>query len=84
MLFTNIELPNGIELKNRIMKAALNEALADKNYDVTENHIELYRKWANGGVGLIVSGNVMVNRNHRSEPGNVVLDNKTNTIMLKN
>ena len=36
--------------------------------------LPLYRAWAEGGSGLSVTGNVMVDGRARSEPGNVVVE----------
>jgi len=72
-----IALPNGIELKNRIIKAAMSETLADKTNQPNTKHIALYKRWAEGGSGLLISGNVMIDRSQLGEPGNIVLDNKT-------
>ena len=72
-----IVLPNGIELKNRIVKAAMSETLADKTNQPNTKHIALYKRWAEGGSGLLISGNVMIDRSQLGEPGNIVLDNKT-------
>ena len=34
----------------------------------------LYRRWSQGGYGLLVTGNVMVDRTQLGEPGNVVIE----------
>ncbi|WP_083205225.1 hypothetical protein [Bacillus sp. FJAT-27264] len=71
-------LPSGATLPNRICKTALSEGLADTNNDSTNRLETLYRKWSEGGTGLILSGNVQVDRWHLERPGNVVLDEQTN------
>ncbi|MCC9878512.1 NADH:flavin oxidoreductase/NADH oxidase family protein [Streptococcus agalactiae] len=83
MLFEQVTLPNGQVLKNRIAKAALSETLAEKDFQPNTKHINLYRQWALGGTGLLISGNVMVDRNHISEPGNVVVDEETDRYILE-
>tara|TARA_R110002096_G_scaffold133574_1_gene284491 strand:- start:7606 stop:8733 length:1128 start_codon:yes stop_codon:yes gene_type:complete len=40
----------------------------------TERHVRLYRKWAEGGAGILVTGNVQVDRRFLERPGNVVID----------
>ena len=67
-------LPCGVALPNRICKAAMTEGLADPLNRPTEAHLRLYRRWAEGGSGLLLTGNVQVNRFHLERPGNVVLD----------
>ena len=69
-----LDLPCGARIKNRFMKSAMSETLADPRSDPTEGLATLYRTWARGGVGLSVTGNVMVDRGALGEPGNVALD----------
>jgi len=83
MLLSKITLPNQTILKNRIVKSAMSETLADKENNPTEKHIHLYHRWAQGGSGLLISGNVMVDRDHLGEPGNVVIDENTDKSILK-
>ncbi|MFE3229196.1 NADH:flavin oxidoreductase/NADH oxidase family protein [Nocardia sp. NPDC059228] len=73
-LTDTVTLPCGAILPNRVMKSALSEALAGA--DNAPNHAleQLYRRWAHGGFGLVVTGNVMVDRCHLGEPGNVVIE----------
>jgi len=70
-----IALPCGVVLKNRLAKAPLTEGLADGMNRATEGHVRLYRQWAQGGAGLVVTGNVQVDRRFLERPGNVVIDN---------
>lgn len=69
-----IKLPCGAVLKNRIAKAAMTEGLADALNRVTGRHVTLYRRWAEGGAGLLITGNVMVDRRYLERPGNVAID----------
>lgn len=69
-----LDLPSGVRLPNRIAKAALSEALGDADNSPDERLVTLYRRWALGGYGLLVTGNVMVDRRHLGEPGNVVIE----------
>jgi 2,4-dienoyl-CoA reductase-like NADH-dependent reductase (Old Yellow Enzyme family) len=73
-LSTPIELPNGSKIKNRLMKSAMSENLGDKKHNPPKGLATLYRTWAQGGIGLQVTGNVMVDRTALGEPKNVVLD----------
>ncbi len=61
-------------MPNRLAKAAMTEGLADAHGRPTEGHERLYGAWADGGAGLLISGNVIVDRDHLERPGNVVLD----------
>jgi len=56
MLFETITLPCGQTLKNRAVKAAMEENMADANHYPSKKLKTLYTAWANGGVGLIISG----------------------------
>ena len=69
-----LALPNGVSLKNRIVKAAMTEGLADALNRATERHVTIYRRWAEGGAGLLLTGNVMVDRRYLERPGNVAID----------
>lgn len=81
--FTPLKLKNGTILKNRFMKAATSETLGDKYYRPTNKLINLYRAWAKGGTGLIITGNVMVDSSARGEFGNVVVEDEVNLNLLK-
>ncbi|MGG4444019.1 NADH:flavin oxidoreductase/NADH oxidase family protein [Brevibacillus fortis] len=83
ILANSLQLPNGIIIKNRFFKAALSENLAQEDNNPTMSLVTLYETWANGGAGLVMTGNVMVDRNALGEPGNVVVDDETNLDLLK-
>lgn len=74
MLDTPFTLPCGATLKNRICKSAMTEGLADDRQRATARHEQLYRQWSEGGAGLLLSGNVMIDRHVLERPGNVALD----------
>jgi 2,4-dienoyl-CoA reductase-like NADH-dependent reductase (Old Yellow Enzyme family) len=69
-----LRLPCGQVLPNRLAKAAMTEGLADPLNRATERHIRLYRRWADAGMGLVLSGNIQIDRNHLERAGNVVID----------
>lgn len=71
-------LPCGARLKNRFSKSAMTEALADSNDNPTHAHQNLYRRWADGGMAVQVTGNVMIDRRYLERPGNVVVENEDN------
>lgn len=73
-LGTPVTLPSGIGFKNPIAKAAMTEGLAGRDGHPNEGHVRLYRRWAAGGAGLLITGNVQVDRHHLERPGNVVVD----------
>jgi len=69
-----LALPCGATISNRLCKAALTEGLADARNNATERHERIYRRWSEGGAGLIITGNVQVDRRHLERPGNVAID----------
>jgi len=68
------DLGRGVCIKNRFFKSALSEQLGDSDRGPRPDLITLYRRWAEGGSGLLVTGNVMIDRRFLGEPGNVVLE----------
>lgn len=82
-IFDSLTLKTNNTIKNRFVKAAMSETFGDKNYQPTEQLISLYQAWANGGTGLLITGNVMVDRNARGEFGNIVVDQNQDYQLLK-
>ena len=74
LLAQSLTLPCGAVLPNRLAKAAMTEALADADMHATARHERLYRLWSEGGAGLLLTGNVMIDRRVQERPGNVVID----------
>lgn len=72
-----LTLGNGVVLKNRLAKAAMSEQLGDRNHNPTAKLDRLYRTWAQGEIGLLISGNIMIDRGHLGEAKNVVLDDQS-------
>lgn len=65
-------LPCGETLNNRMAKAALTERLADPSHLPNEKHIQLYKTWAAGGAGMLLSGNILIDERYLEAAGNVV------------
>lgn len=84
LLFTPITLPNGTTIKNRFFKSAMSEGMGTKNFQPKKNIATLYKRWAEGGTGLIITGNIMVDPKGTAEPGNIVFDKNSNMEILKN
>lgn len=74
-VFDTLPLPNGSSLPNRIAKAAMEENMADADHAPSDALIRLYSTWADGGAGLLLTGNVMVDGRAMTGPGGVVLEN---------
>ena len=77
-------LPCGAVLKNRIAKAAMTERLADHNNNATRALNHLYETWATSGTGLLISGNIMVDRRYKESGYNIVLEDERGMETLKN
>ena len=71
---SELGLPCGATIKNRLCKAAMTEGLADARNRATPRHVTLYRRWAEGGAGLLLTGNVQVDRRYLERAGNIVID----------
>jgi 2,4-dienoyl-CoA reductase-like NADH-dependent reductase (Old Yellow Enzyme family) len=69
-------LPNGFVLPNRLAKAALSEGLGTRDFGPGDRIKRLYRRWSGSGMGLTITGNVMVDRRAIGEPGNVVVEDE--------
>ncbi|UUY08321.1 NADH:flavin oxidoreductase/NADH oxidase family protein [Pseudomonas sp. J452] len=74
--FHALQLPNGTAIPNRIAKAAMEENLADASQGPSAELLRLYQAWAAGGAGLLLTGNVMVDRRAMTGPGGVVLEDE--------
>lgn len=82
-LAQSLTLRSGAVLKNRICKSAMNEAIATGEGRPTRQFEVLYRTWGEGGAGLLVTGNVMVDRRHANEPLAVAVEDKRDAILLE-
>ena len=69
-----LHLPCGATLSNRLAKAALTEGLATPDGVPTDCLERLYAMWSDGGASLLLSGNILIDRDHIERPGNVVID----------
>ena len=83
LLFTPITLPNGTTIKNRFFKSAMSEGMGTRGFQPKKNIATLYKRWAEGGTGLIITGNIMVDPKGTAEPGNIVFDKNSNMEILK-
>lgn len=75
-------LPNGAVLKNRLAKSAMSEALGTTDNRMTNGLVRLYERWADGGTGLLVTGNVMIDRRALGEPNNVSVEDERDMDLL--
>ncbi|CAM3919990.1 NADH:flavin oxidoreductase/NADH oxidase family protein [Smaragdicoccus niigatensis] len=73
-LFNSLVLGNGAVLPNRLAKAAMEENMAGPGQLPDDQIRRLYQRWSAGGVGLIITGNVMVHAEALTGPAGIVLD----------
>jgi 2,4-dienoyl-CoA reductase-like NADH-dependent reductase (Old Yellow Enzyme family) len=67
-------LPNGNRLVNRLAKSAMSERVATPSGAPSQGHVALYDAWSRGGAGLLITGNVMIDRHAIGETGNVIVE----------
>lgn len=77
-----LKLPCGSVLPNRIGKGAMTEGLATPDGVPTNELERLYGIWSDGGAGMLLSGNIQIDRDHLERPGNVVIDGPADDNMM--
>ena len=79
-----LTLPGGLTLANRLCRAAMTEGIASaRRNDPNERHERLYAANARGGAGLVLTGNMMVDRRSLERARNVVIDGATDMEALR-
>ncbi len=67
-----LTLSNGVVVPNRIVKAAMSEYLCDPDTNACPAAFRaLYEHWAASGAGMLLTGNIMVTREHMEAPSNL-------------
>lgn len=82
-IFDSLALPGGSVIENRIAKAAMEENMADDDQSPSDELLRLYKAWAEGGAGLLISGNVMIDGRAMTGPGGVVLEDARHLARFK-
>ncbi|MES1945256.1 oxidoreductase FAD/FMN-binding protein [Salinisphaera sp. PC39] len=75
VLNTPLRLPCGETLPNRLAKAGMTEGLSDRYLRATPGLCRLYERWSYGGAGLLITGNLQIDKRVLERPGNVAIDN---------
>lgn len=79
-----LTLPSGLTLPHRIVKAPMTENLADADNQPTVALERVYRRWAEGAAGgLLITGNLMVDRRFLERSRNVVADRHLDIARLR-
>lgn len=81
-LSTSLQLPCGAIIPNRICKAAMTEGLSGGDNLANARFTELYRRWGEGGAGLLITGNVLVDRWHLERGGNLAIVGEQSNLAL--
>jgi 2,4-dienoyl-CoA reductase-like NADH-dependent reductase (Old Yellow Enzyme family) len=83
LITSPLTLPNGSILKNRIAKSAMSENFGTRHHAPSQGLINVYRVWAKGNPGLLITGNIMVDSLALGESRNVVVEDYKNFDLLK-
>ena len=83
LITSPLTLPNGSILKNRIAKSAMSENFGTRHHAPSKGLINVYRVWAKGNPGLLITGNIMVDSLALGESRNVVVEDYKNFDLLK-
>ncbi|MHB8693882.1 MAG: oxidoreductase [Solirubrobacteraceae bacterium] len=83
VLDTPLALPSGATIKNRLVKAAMSEQLASVTGAPTQALERLYARWARSGAGMLITGNVMIDRRSIGEARNVVVEDERDLPALR-
>ncbi|MEH6442757.1 MAG: oxidoreductase [Oceanospirillaceae bacterium] len=78
-----LTLPCGAIIKNRLCKSPMSDSLGNGAGDATDEQIRLYEKWAQGGVGLSIIGEVQIDPRYPEKPGNLVFSKQSNLPKLR-
>jgi 2,4-dienoyl-CoA reductase-like NADH-dependent reductase (Old Yellow Enzyme family) len=82
LLAMPLTLASGVVVPNRLAKSAMTEGLADAANRASPAHAALYGRWADGGVGLSITGNVQVCRWHLERAGNIAIEGATDAAAM--
>ncbi|WP_299955260.1 oxidoreductase [uncultured Roseobacter sp.] len=77
IMFEPLQLPCGTILKNRLVKAAMSDALGNGQGLPTPAQNRLYARWAEGGIAASIIGEVQGTSQFPESPGNLVLQPDT-------
>ena len=83
ILYSPYTLPCGVTVRNRLVKADMEENMSSKGNIPGESIYSLYRYWAHGHLGMVITGNVMVDKSAMTGPGGVALEKDTELTPFK-
>ncbi|KAF5253135.1 hypothetical protein FANTH_1966 [Fusarium anthophilum] len=77
---TQLRLRCGLVLKNRLVKTAMSEKMA-QNLLPSANHEVLYKRWAEGGWAALITGNIMVSDQYLGSNQDVAVNGTTSNLL---
>ncbi|WRT63956.1 uncharacterized protein IL334_000883 [Kwoniella shivajii] len=77
---SSLTLPNGVGVQNRLVKAAMAEGIGLGGGPPRKEHINLYKRWGEGGWGIVISGNVQIDCRHLASPHDLTLSPHPDTL----
>ncbi|WP_420969088.1 NADH:flavin oxidoreductase/NADH oxidase family protein [Bradyrhizobium sp. B120] len=83
MIASNLTLPCGLTIPNRMVKAAMTEKFAGVDGHASSRHAELFKRFAEGGAGMLITGNVVVDPRYLEAPGNVFIEDDSGLVHLR-
>ena len=72
-VFEPLVLHSGVRFNNRVVKAAMEENMANPLQQPSQDILNLYSAWAKGEMGAIITGNVMVDSHAMTGPAGIAL-----------
>jgi 2,4-dienoyl-CoA reductase-like NADH-dependent reductase (Old Yellow Enzyme family) len=79
-----LALASGQVLRNRLIKAAMSEILAEPDSGgPSEALVRLYERWGKSGAAALITGNVMIDPDATGEPWQVVVEDDRHLPMLR-
>lgn len=72
LLSQELVLPCGLRLPNRLCKAAMAEDLSP-SHNPDHTFVNAYTDWADGGWGIILTGNVMISDTYLGSPADIAV-----------
>ncbi len=79
ILYSSYDLPCGVTVRNRLVKSAMEENMSSAGKLPGSALYSLYRYWAHGNLGMVITGNVMVDSAAMTGPGGIALEKNTPT-----
>ncbi|TYC52895.1 oxidoreductase [Rhodobacterales bacterium] len=83
-MFSPLTLPCGSSLANRLVKSAMSDSLGDGTGHPTAAQVNLYERWAKGGVAAAIVGEVQGSPDYAEKPGNLVLNDEADMARFAN